>query len=97
MLVHGLSLALALFGLWLVIAFPPSLLSIVGLCFVALAFWFRPRFSKKNRNPPLWLTFTPQERVAVLAHELAHDVNDDVRRSLFVGGAIDALARMAWS
>lgn len=42
---------------------------------------------------PLWLSLTPQMRIAALAHELAHDVNHDSRRGLFIGGAIETLAR----
>jgi heat shock protein HtpX len=40
---------------------------------------------------PLWLALDDQERVALLAHELAHDVNGDFSRSFFVGSAIDTL------
>ena len=37
---------------------------------------------------PLWNVFTPDERVAVLTHELAHDINHDVRASVLVGTAL---------
>jgi Zn-dependent protease with chaperone function len=40
---------------------------------------------------PLWVTLDPRERIAVLAHELAHGVNGDLTRSFFVGSAIDSL------
>lgn len=40
---------------------------------------------------PMWQALDPQERVALLAHELAHDVNGDLSRSFFVGSAIDSL------
>ena len=41
---------------------------------------------------PLWMSITPEQRLAALAHELGHAVNQDSRRTVFVGGAIDALA-----
>jgi Zn-dependent protease with chaperone function len=40
----------------------------------------------------LWNILTPAERVAVLGHELAHDVNGDSTRGLIVGSALAALA-----
>lgn len=43
---------------------------------------------------PLFAALDPQERVALLAHELAHDVNGDPARGLFVGAALDSLR--AW-
>lgn len=41
---------------------------------------------------PLWLTFAPQQRVAVIAHEMAHFVSGDVRRGALVGAALSSLA-----
>ncbi|MFB7244290.1 hypothetical protein CW362_24160 [Streptomyces populi] len=41
---------------------------------------------------PLWLTFAPQQRVAALAHELAHSASRDVRRGALVGIALASLA-----
>lgn len=41
---------------------------------------------------PLWLSLEPAQRIAVLGHELGHAVNQDSRRGIYVGGAIDALA-----
>jgi hypothetical protein len=40
---------------------------------------------------PLWSILTNQEKVALLAHELAHSVNGDVTRGRFIGTAIGAL------
>ena len=40
---------------------------------------------------PLFLVLAGQERVALIAHELAHGVNDDPNRSLFVGSALKSL------
>ncbi|MGC5014993.1 M48 family metalloprotease [Streptosporangium sp. DT93] len=40
---------------------------------------------------PLWLILTPQERVALLAHEMAHSKNGDARHGLVVGSALHSL------
>jgi len=40
---------------------------------------------------PLFSVLTPQEKVALLAHELAHDVNGDPVRGFFIGSAIHTL------
>jgi heat shock protein HtpX len=40
---------------------------------------------------PMWAVLDPQERVALLGHELGHGRNGDVSRGLVVGTAIDAL------
>ncbi|WP_440103527.1 M48 family metallopeptidase [Streptosporangium sp. H16] len=40
---------------------------------------------------PLWLILTPQERVALLAHEMAHSRNGDARHGLVVGSALYSL------
>lgn len=42
---------------------------------------------------PLWEILTDQERVALLAHEVAHAVNGDASRGFFVGSAIQSLVR----
>jgi Zn-dependent protease with chaperone function len=42
---------------------------------------------------PLWEVLTPQERVAVLAHEAAHSVNSDVEYGHIVGSALGTLRR----
>ncbi len=39
----------------------------------------------------LWNVLSPEERVAILGHELAHDVNGDSTRGLVVGSALSAL------
>jgi Zn-dependent protease with chaperone function len=40
---------------------------------------------------PLLAGLGPQERVAMLAHEIGHDRNGDATRSLFLGSAVDGL------
>ncbi|MEV0381997.1 hypothetical protein [Nonomuraea sp. NPDC050643] len=40
---------------------------------------------------PLWLILTPQERVALLAHEMAHSSNGDGRHGLVVSSAMHSL------
>jgi Zn-dependent protease with chaperone function len=44
---------------------------------------------------PLWAALEPQERVALLGHELGHFVNGDVRRGPLVGVAETTLTRVA--
>ncbi|WP_326563288.1 M48 family metalloprotease [Micromonospora sp. NBC_01796] len=44
---------------------------------------------------PLWGVLRPQERVALLGHELGHFVNGDVRRSLLTQPAFTTLASAA--
>lgn len=44
---------------------------------------------------PLWVTLDPQERVALLGHELGHFVNGDVRRSLLTQVAGTTLGTLA--
>jgi Zn-dependent protease with chaperone function len=41
----------------------------------------------------LWSVLEPQERVALLGHEFGHQINGDLRRSLFVGRALRSLRR----
>jgi Zn-dependent protease with chaperone function len=45
---------------------------------------------------PLWNALRDQQRLALLAHECAHDVIRDLRSGLLVGTAIDTLRRWAW-
>jgi Zn-dependent protease with chaperone function len=40
---------------------------------------------------PLWMALGPQERLAVIAHEIAHGVNRDGTRGFVVGSAVNAL------
>ena len=40
---------------------------------------------------PLWLALRPQERLAVIGHEIAHGVNGDGTRGFIVGSALSAL------
>jgi Zn-dependent protease with chaperone function len=42
---------------------------------------------------PLWAILGPQERVALLAHEMAHSGNGDARHGLVVGSALHSLHR----
>ncbi|WP_441246342.1 M48 family metalloprotease [Kitasatospora sp. McL0602] len=49
------------------------------------------RRSKLTLGLPLWQILTPQQRVALLAHEFGHDVNHDARRGLWLWSALEAL------
>ncbi len=40
---------------------------------------------------PLFAILTPQEQIAILAHELAHGVNGDPRRGFLIGSAVRSL------
>jgi len=40
---------------------------------------------------PLWTSLAPQERVALIAHEIAHGVNRDGTRNFIVSSALNAL------
>ncbi len=40
---------------------------------------------------PLWLALRPQERLAVIGHEIAHGVNNDATRGLVIFSALSAL------
>ncbi|MGW4087752.1 M48 family metallopeptidase [Streptomyces sp. NPDC004822] len=40
---------------------------------------------------PLWEILTPEERIALLGHELAHYANGDLRNGLVVGSAVRSL------
>jgi len=40
---------------------------------------------------PLWEVLTPEERIALLGHELAHYANGDIRNGLMVGTAVRSL------
>jgi Zn-dependent protease with chaperone function len=44
---------------------------------------------------PLWVVLPPQQRVAVLGHELGHFVNGDVRRGLLVQPAYTTLGMLS--
>ncbi|WP_110513999.1 M48 family metallopeptidase [Herpetosiphon llansteffanensis] len=41
---------------------------------------------------PLWLAMSNQERIALIAHEIGHSINNDSNRSLLISSAIHALA-----
>ena len=43
----------------------------------------------------LWVTLSPQEKVALIGHELGHQLNKDQRKSMLVYGAAYSMAR--WS
>ena len=40
---------------------------------------------------PLWIALQPQQRVAIIAHEIAHGVNGDSTRGFMIGTALNAL------
>lgn len=42
----------------------------------------------------LWCRLTPDERVALIAHELAHDVNGDFSQQYMIWAALNTLARL---
>ena len=44
---------------------------------------------------PLWHALSPQQRVALLGHEMGHFVNGDPRRGLLIQPAYEMLARVA--
>jgi heat shock protein HtpX len=44
---------------------------------------------------PLWAILEPQERVELVAHELAHGANGDPTRGLVVGSAVNSLLEMS--
>lgn len=45
---------------------------------------------------PLWSLLNHQERVAVIAHEIAHSINGDPGRGLFIGSAVNSLITWEW-
>jgi Zn-dependent protease with chaperone function len=45
---------------------------------------------------PLWATLSPQERVALIGHELGHFMNGDVRRGPLTEVAVTTLDRVAY-
>jgi Zn-dependent protease with chaperone function len=45
---------------------------------------------------PLWEALDDPQRVAVLGHELGHEVNGDPRSTLLIGTAVESLHRWAW-
>lgn len=45
---------------------------------------------------PLWNALTDDQRLAMLGHESGHDVNGDLRSSILVGTAINALRAWSW-
>lgn len=40
---------------------------------------------------PLWIILSPQERIFMIAHEYAHEINGDPKRSALVGSALGLL------
>src|SRR5262249_61111144 len=40
---------------------------------------------------PLWMALRPQERLALIGHEIAHGVNGDGTRGFIVGSALSGL------
>jgi Zn-dependent protease with chaperone function len=53
------------------------------------------RRSALRLGVPLWITLEPRMRVALLAHEVAHDLNGDPARGLIVQPALTAFRRIA--
>lgn len=64
--------------------------------------WFNASFGqfgwKKNEvitiGLPLWTILSQEERVALVSHELCHGINGDVRRTIFVGGALRSVVEL---
>jgi Zn-dependent protease with chaperone function len=77
----------------------PAAASVPAVAAVHLGPEFNAAYFRDRRGPvirlglSLWSILTAQERVALLAHELGHGVNGDVRRTAFVGTAITSLER----
>jgi Zn-dependent protease with chaperone function len=42
---------------------------------------------------PLWNILSPEERIGLLSHEMAHDVNHDLRRSVITYTALNSLSQ----
>lgn len=62
-----------------------------NLSFARVGWRFRPVV---RIGLPLWFAFRPQERVAILAHELGHGRNGDARHGWVVGGARSILGEL---
>ncbi|MEV6330472.1 M48 family metalloprotease [Streptomyces sp. NPDC051909] len=148
--VHGLTVGLAVLGLWLLVArWGEGLQPAVGGLLLALAFVLRPRFGRARKElselpfleradaprlfalideigagvgtrgvdlvvldasvnasvgaygirrrrvlvlgMPLWATLDPQERIALLGHEIGHYAHGDTRHGFLVGSALGSL------
>jgi Zn-dependent protease with chaperone function len=66
---------------------------VVTAAFNASYFKLSARRSAIAIGLTLWSILEPQERVALLGHELGHRVNGDLRRTAFVGWAIASVRR----
>jgi Zn-dependent protease with chaperone function len=62
-----------------------------NVCFLRVGWRFRPVV---GLGLPLWTGLGPQERVAVLAHELGHGKNGDARHGWVVGAAESVLEHL---
>ncbi|TDP96744.1 Zn-dependent protease with chaperone function [Labedaea rhizosphaerae] len=148
-LVHLFVVALAVFGVWIMVAMPNLITIPLGVVMLGFAAMLRPRFGRlpadavlvsREQSPhlyaaldelvdrlgtrkvaqvvlsaehnasitqvglrrrlvlvlgyPLWNLLTGPERAAVLGHELAHQVNGDLRRGLLVGSSLRTLAEL---
>ncbi|MFG3156980.1 M48 family metallopeptidase [Streptomyces sp. NPDC048219] len=145
--VHGITLALAISGIWCLVAGWGGIGMVAGLVLVALAWLLAPRVGRMPDDRPvllradapelfalvdevagavgtrsvdaitvdgsinaavttyglrgrrllmlgmpLWEVLTPEERIALLGHELAHYANGDMRNGLVVGTAVRTLS-----
>ncbi|MFG2075543.1 M48 family metallopeptidase [Nonomuraea maritima] len=68
-----------------------DLIAISGEVDASFSAYGRRRTHLLEIGYPLWLILAPQERVALLAHELAHSRNGDARHGLVVGSALYSL------
>ena len=71
-----------------------------GVDFIVLTATFNASYFKLSARRPaiaiglaLWSILEPQERVALIGHELGHRVNGDLRRSAFIGHAINTVRK----
>jgi Zn-dependent protease with chaperone function len=62
-----------------------------NICFIRVGWRFRPVI---GLGLPLWTGLRPQERVALLAHELGHGKNGDARHGWVVGAAESVLEQL---
>lgn len=73
---------------------PTDLIALSGDVTASFGTYGRRRSRLLEIGYPLWLILGPQERVALLAHEMAHSGNGDARHGLVVGSALHSLWRL---
>ncbi|SDK74780.1 M48 family metallopeptidase [Nonomuraea jiangxiensis] len=68
-----------------------DLIAVSGVVNASFRTYGRRRSRLVEIGYPLWLILTPQERVSLLAHKMAHSRNGDARHGLVVGSALYSL------